>query len=475
MKTMIKRMLQMWVLCIFLVTDLTAAMETQQGTVIIRDRNSNTQAEVNTANELLVSIGSVVATSLDVNLIEIGGTTITVAAALADTTAVPTTGLFGAMPFVYDRAVGDYNRADAGSDDALSGDNLPAFASMTFDTAAGDWNRTQEASADSLASLGIPAMGPLAYDRAANDWNRIDAAADDSLVGDNLQGTVALIRDTTAGNFNRPIAGDADGADETTIPLTMIGVYDRAAGDVNRADAAADNGLDGDNLLATGGMVYDAGEDDWSRIVQPSNTGSGIGPEGLLAFVAHVFDGVGNFDPVGSASNVGDANSASNAAAVSGRAFNGNDFDRLRSADLTNMEVSTTLTSRNSIGALQMERGSRWGVSVTASVGAASVTTIAAESGVRHIADCVSFSAGSTSAPALTLLTVNLRDGATGAGSIIWSQTVVVPNSTGQNVEPFGLCGLGLVGTTNTAMTLEFSAGLANLFQSTSLTGYNVN
>jgi hypothetical protein len=98
----------------------------------------------------------------------------------------------------------------------------------------------------------------------------------------------------------------------------------------------------------------------------------------------------------------------------------------------------------------------------------------AAVAGVRHVADCVSFSAGSTTAPALTALTVNLRDGATGAGTVIWSQQVIIPAATGQNVVPFSLCGLNLRGTANTAMTLEFSALLTNLIESVSLTYYEL-
>jgi hypothetical protein len=96
-----------------------------------------------------------------------------------------------------------------------------------------------------------------------------------------------------------------------------------------------------------------------------------------------------------------------------------------------------------------------------------------AAAAVRHYADCVNFSAGSTTAPALTQMTVNLRDGATGAGTVLASWTVIIPASTGQNVLPFSVCGLQLPGTLNTAMTLEFSAGLTNLFESASLTFFD--
>jgi hypothetical protein len=70
---------------------------------------------------------------------------------------------------------------------------------------------------------------------------------------------------------------------------------------------------------------------------------------------------------------------------------------------------------------------------------------------------------------------VNVRDGATGAGTIIWTNQVVISAGTGQNVAPINVCGLNLTGTTNTAMTLEFSASLANLIESVSISGYNVN
>lgn len=107
--------------------------------------------------------------------------------------------------------------------------------------------------------------------------------------------------------------------------------------------------------------------------------------------------------------------------------------------------------------------------------GSQATVSAAAVANVVHVADCVAFSAGSVLAPVLTALTVTLRDGATGAGTVLWSQQVVIPASTGQNVAPFAVCGLNLPGTANTAMTLEFSGSLANLIESVGLTYYNVN
>lgn len=155
--------------------------------------------------------------------------------------------------------------------------------------------------------------------------------------------------------------------------------------------------------------------------------------------------------------------------------YNGASWDHSRSADLTNYNTAVTTTAANSIGANLVEKGSRWMVISNPAAGSQATASIASEASVRHVVDCIAFSAASTTAPVLTALTVNVRDGATGAGTIIWTNQVVIPAATGQNVAPFNFCGLNLVGTTATAMTLEFSASLANLIESVSISGFNVN
>lgn len=96
-----------------------------------------------------------------------------------------------------------------------------------------------------------------------------------------------------------------------------------------------------------------------------------------------------------------------------------------------------------------------------------------AQDNLRHVVDNVCFSAASTTAPALTLLTVNLRDGATGAGTVIQSFTVAIAGATGQNVPPFCTGELETSGSLGTALTLEFSASLTNLFQNVTLFYHN--
>lgn len=146
----------------------------------------------------------------------------------------------------------------------------------------------------------------------------------------------------------------------------------------------------------------------------------------------------------------------------------------LQALDLTNAPVASTLTSRNSVGLITNDPPS-WGVTATLAAGSGGTVSIAAEANVRHIVKCVSWSATATSTPSLTAVTVNLRDGATGAGTVLQSWTQAVSATTGLLIPVSGVCGLNLAGTTNTAMTLEFASGTANVVESVNMTGVNVN
>lgn len=136
---------------------------------------------------------------------------------------------------------------------------------------------------------------------------------------------------------------------------------------------------------------------------------------------------------------------------------------------------ASSLTSSSANGAAITEKGPRWSVSSSPAAGSqATASKAAGGAGVRHVADCISFSASAATAPVATALSVNLRDGATGAGTVIWTYTTAAAASTGELVLPHSICGLAVVGTANTAMTVEFSAGLANLVEAVNITGYDV-
>lgn len=144
--------------------------------------------------------------------------------------------------------------------------------------------------------------------------------------------------------------------------------------------------------------------------------------------------------------------------------------------------TSSTFTgSPLNVGAPITEKGGRWAInnSGTAGSGVQGTTSRAAGGvGVRHVIDCFGFSADSAAAIVATNVLVSVRDGATGAGAIIWQFALSFPTASALGVQeiPTNLfCGLNIIGTANTAMTVEFSAAVAGSIQSVNATGYDVH
>jgi hypothetical protein len=99
----------------------------------------------------------------------------------------------------------------------------------------------------------------------------------------------------------------------------------------------------------------------------------------------------------------------------------------------------------------------------------ATVSQAAGAAGVINVATNISFCI-STVGTAQTVLSINLRNGATGAGTVLWTKQFILPvNSTLSENIPLP----DIQGSAATAMTLEFSgAGVAASVQSVSLQGY---
>ncbi len=137
---------------------------------------------------------------------------------------------------------------------------------------------------------------------------------------------------------------------------------------------------------------------------------------------------------------------------------------------------AANLTAATGNGFLLADKGPRWiATQVPPAVSLrATASKAAGAAGVRHVVDCVFFEAGAITAPVATALTVDLRDGATGAGTVLKQWRLIVPANATQHIT-FDRCGLNLIGTAATAMTLEFSALLSNEFESVSITGFDVN
>lgn len=152
-------------------------------------------------------------------------------------------------------------------------------------------------------------------------------------------------------------------------------------------------------------------------------------------------------------------------------------IDTAKGTSLANFPTSVTTTSRSQAGAQLTEKSARFEVSSFPASGSQATASLGADPGVRHVLDCLSFAADSSAAVAAAAGTVVARDGASGGGTIIWGYSTAHAVATGagiQTIAAHSICGLNLVGTTNTAMTVEFNAGVTGELQSISWSGYNV-
>ena len=121
--------------------------------------------------------------------------------------------------------------------------------------------------------------------------------------------------------------------------------------------------------------------------------------------------------------------------------------------------------------AIEAQTGPRLLATHAPAVNTQATASVAANATRTIVADCIiaTYTAG-TAAPAATVVGLNLRDGATGAGTVLWAVTMAAPAAAGTMSPVVQLCGLNIWGTPNTAMTLEFNAaGGANTFESVAL------
>lgn len=101
----------------------------------------------------------------------------------------------------------------------------------------------------------------------------------------------------------------------------------------------------------------------------------------------------------------------------------------------------------------------------------ATVTIAAAAAGVRNVASTVQWELQTGAGGAAGVFRVRLRDGASGVGPILRSWLAGTDGTQGHG-DKVELSGLAIPGSVNTAMTLEFASGAANIFQSVGLGVY---
>lgn len=310
-----------------------------------------------------------------------------------------------------------------------------------------------------VSKSAISELAGLAVAQTNTLWNSVaDAAKGDGLTSGVMAQSTYLWNGIS---FDRLKSGaTADGQAVTGIlantPLVLntAGTYDRIRGGLT-ADGNAGTGLL--NNAAVG--LNTAGTFDR---IKAGLTADGVAGTGLLNPGMYVFN-ASTWDRLRTAS--GDALAVTGMTAVGNMLWNGASNDRWRSASATNNTATTSL------GGAQVTQLSTWSITNT-QTGAAQATVSKAAGGgtVRHVATGVTICGGDTVVAAPRQ--INLRDGATGAGTIIrsWWIGISVINDT----KCIDLAPINMTGTANTAMTIEFAgAGSATSSSTVTLTGYS--
>ena len=116
----------------------------------------------------------------------------------------------------------------------------------------------------------------------------------------------------------------------------------------------------------------------------------------------------------------------------------------------------------------------QWSVVHAPAVNNQATASKTAVAGQRHVCTSITATlvADGTGGSAVSGSVV-LRDGATGAGTVLWQAAMAFAGTANTAANPIVISGLNIVGSTNTAMTLEFSAGPGtHSQQAVTMTGY---
>ncbi len=143
--------------------------------------------------------------------------------------------------------------------------------------------------------------------------------------------------------------------------------------------------------------------------------------------------------------------------------FDGTNYVRGGLASAANLALQSGL-------GVQLASGpGEWAIQHTPAVATQATISRAAVAASRHVCKGFSFTLNAVAAIVVPVQVV-LRDGATGAGTVLWSGRYTGPAGTTIHVERDGL---NLVGSVNTAMTMEFVAAPgAGDFQTVTLNGF---
>jgi hypothetical protein len=287
-----------------------------------------------------------------------------------------------------------------------------------------------------------------------------------------------------ASNFAQPLIVTPQGAQwtaqlnpETGAPAALTNTNFDFTAEIAPITISATYGLDRDN----------AGGQTWTRVHKVTVNGNGVTevPSNLNALAAAAAQllandrDTGNFNIASLADLLTDGQefdfgagvppigaSISQAAGIGFTGVTGT-YDRYRVASATNVGATS------SKGAQLATAPGEWTLnSEPAANTTATATRAAGGAGVRHVLTSVNASLIGVAAIAAPISVV-VRDGATGVGAILWRDKLFTPAAGSR--DRLTISGLNIVGSVNTAITVEFTGGPgATNFEVLSATGYDV-
>ena len=274
--------------------------------------------------------------------------------------------------------------------------------------------------------------------------------------------------------------GNADDGKVTLnfgVPMTQNSAYSFNGTTFDR-DRSQGTNADTLSVLTLGAKVaaafsYLFNGTTWDRIrsLASNSDGQAAAQTGLMGVVARIqgYNGA-TWDRIQTLGDTSDANATGQsghvAAMAHGLLYTGsNTWARAR----TN-SAATLSSVTQPFGQLVADPGEWTLTHAPAAATQATATKAAGAAGVRHVLRSIQATVNAVAAQAAPL-TVVVRDGATGVGTILWQDRIIAPIGTDGRVS---VQGLNIVGSAATAMTIEFTAApAATDFETISGTGYS--
>lgn len=291
----------------------------------------------------------------------------------------------------------------------------------------------------------VTELAGLAVAQSSTKWNRLkDMAIGDAQTNGSGLFTPCLYNGVTCDRARGTIAGGQEVAVKSVT------------GGVTPSDAF----VNPTNALTVGAMNSGFNGTTWDRL--RTATADALATTGLLGAGSYLFNGSNN-DRERTAS--ADALAATGIPAAGNMGFNASTWDRLDSISNTNNTATTSLGVRYST------QLSTWSITNTPAVQTQATVSRAAGGGtVRHVATSVTICVAANGTAQVPIL-FHLRDGATGAGTILRTWAISAPITSGWCQD---VTGLNMTGSANTAMTIESAAAPVAASQATvSMTGYS--